>query len=110
MIKVKLRYILLNGKTVEKVREFNFEKFPGYYDLDHCVSHASEEPRGMFFISDLDYDRKRFTLRQLDCNEIHWNSKDGIVRGPDEECEIKKCRFLHNCPISTLIMIMADND
>ncbi len=110
MKKVKVKYALFDNRIVEKLRDFDFKRFPGNYGLHQFISQAKEEPRGMFVIVGLDYDPEQFVLVQLDCDEIHWNSRDNIVHGPDEECERKNCPYLNDCPISTIIMVMTDSD
>ena len=109
MEKLNVKYALLNGKLVERVRNFKFKEFPGNYNILDFISQTDEEPNGMFFISALNNLKKQFTLTQLDCDEIHWKGdENGRGHGPDENCELKKCPFRKECPISTHIIMMAD--
>lgn len=106
---VKVKYVLLDGEVIEKTK--TIKEFPGHYSFLDFISQAEEEPNGMFFISGIDVLKKEFTLTKIDCDELHWKRDENRKGyGPDENCELKKCPFRKECPISTHIIMMADID
>lgn len=74
------------------------------------VSQTNEAPEGMFVIEKFDESQRKFVVKEIDCDPIHWKGDgDNRGRGPDEICK-KKCLYYNNCPISAHLMMMADID
>ncbi len=112
-IEVNVEYHLLDGTVINKTKKFRpiiaRDGFPVLLKEGGFVSQADEEPQGMFVISKVDEEKKKFTLEEIDCDPIHWKGdENGRGYGPDQECEKKKCSFLMNCPISSHLMMTAD--
>ncbi len=111
---VKVEYHLLNGTVVNKRKKLDQirteDEFPALFKEGGFISQAHEEPQGMFVISKIDEEKKKFTLKQIDCDPIHWKGdENGRGHGPDEECKQKECSFLlTDCPISAHLTITGD--
>jgi hypothetical protein len=113
--KIEVEYHLLDGKIIEKTRNFPGEeerKFPWFFAASDFVSQPEENPQGFFVITNIiQKPKKRFILKQVDCDPKHWKGdENGRGHGPDEECKKKKCPFLDNCPISVHLIMTADVD
>lgn len=114
VVSVEVEYHLLKEEVVRKTRLFPVrrrDEFPERYNRGGFISQRNEKPQGMFIISEIDREKKKFILNEVDCDPIHWKGdENGRGHGPDEECRQKKCPFLNNCPISVHLMMMADID
>lgn len=108
MTEVKVKYVLLNEKTQKKIK--TLEVFPGPYRSCDFISQIKEEPQGLFYISEISISEKRITLKQIDCNEMHWKGNNGKSHGPDKDCKEKGCPFLRSCPFSRELMMIVDID
>ena len=102
-MKITIEYRLLNGKMVEIEREFKHLPPKGTF-----VIQPEEGIDGMFRLEKITEGGKRFIVKQIDCDPIHWKG-DGNdrIHGPDEDCNCK-CQFYEKCPISTGAMLCAD--
>ncbi len=113
-IEIKVEYHLLDGTVVKKPKKLRpiiiENEFPALFKKGEFISQADEEPQGMFVISEIDKENKKFILKQIDCDPIHWKGdENGIGYGPDEECNQKKCPFLlTDCPISAHLIMTVD--
>ncbi len=113
-IEIKVEYHLLDGTVTNKTKNLRpiitRDRFPILLKEGGFISQADEEPQGMFVISKVDEENKKFTLKEVDCDPIHWKGdENGRGYGPDEECKQKECQFLlTDCPISAHLMMTVD--
>lgn len=117
-VRVEVEYHLLDGSICRKHKFLPPHApsrwrgkiwFPGLKE-GGFISQINEEPQGMFLIMKFDEDEKKFVLRQVDCDPIHWKGdSEGRGHGPNEICR-KECPYYNDCPISVHLMITADID
>jgi hypothetical protein len=117
MKKVSVEYHLVNGTVVRKYKFLEPHGpslwkgkiwFPGLEEGDF-ICQREESPEGMFVIEEFDESERKFVLREVNCDPIHWKGdENGRGHGPDEDCERKKCPYYNECPISVHLMKLYD--
>lgn len=114
-VQVEVEYQLLNGIEVITTKALPVFRlgsdFPEQFSKGDFIGQPEDEPQGMFLIVRVDKRSKKFVLKEIDCDPIHWKgNEDGIAYGPNENCKKINCSFLNNCPISAHLMMTADID
>jgi len=120
-IRIKVEYHMLCGGPIPLSKY----KFLKPHELSHWrgkiwfpeleegnfISQVNEAPEGMFVFERFDEKERKFMLREIDCDPIHWKGDvSGRGHGPNELCRKKRCRYYDNCPISIHMMMCADID